>query len=112
MMDNVGVDPFRGIEAIPGAPTGQPVPPAQGKASHDAPQPIPGLHSFDHVELSAGPRMVEAYAKFTVHPDSGVVSIKIIDSRTDTVIREIPPDEVVRMAEQLQAYLEARQQRR
>jgi hypothetical protein len=49
----------------------------------------------------------EAYARYLVHP-SGQVRIQIVDARTNEVIREIPPEQVVRIAEELQAYLRAR----
>lgn len=68
----------------------------------------PGVDVFDRLELNSGRNAVAAYAKFTVHPETGVVSIKILDARTDEVIREIPPDEVLRIAEELQAYLALR----
>ncbi|HLI26407.1 MAG TPA: flagellar protein FlaG [Chloroflexota bacterium] len=50
----------------------------------------------------------ETYARYLVHP-SGLVRVQIIDARTNQVIREIPPEQVVRIAEELQAYLRARQ---
>lgn len=111
-MDNLGTDSLGRMDAVPGAGKVRPVGPAADVAERGSGQPIPGLSAFDRLSLRAGPQVVEAYAKFTVHSDSGVVSIKIIDARTDRVIREIPPDEVVRIAEQLQAYLEARRQRK
>jgi hypothetical protein len=69
--------------------------------------PVAGRDAFDRLELSSGASLQQAYAQFTVHPQTGVVSIKIIDAATDHVIREIPSEEVIRIAEQLQAYIKA-----
>jgi uncharacterized FlaG/YvyC family protein len=41
-----------------------------------------------------------------------MVSIKIVDARTDRVIREIPPDDVLRIVEELQSYLKLRTAKR
>lgn len=71
-------------------------------------QPVPGVDVFDSVELSAGVAVPQAYARFTVHSKTGVVKIEIVDARTNEVIREIPPEAVLKIAEQLQAYLDAR----
>jgi hypothetical protein len=58
----------------------------------------------DRMELSStGER---AYAVFSVHPKTGVVSIKIVDARTEEVIRQIPAEEIIVIAEQAQAYLD------
>lgn len=75
--------------------------------AHAHAQPTPGIDVFDEMELQSGAGPFQAYAKFIVHPSSGVVSIKIIDSRTDQVIREIPSEQVVKIAEEMQAYIEA-----
>ncbi|MBI3967333.1 MAG: flagellar protein FlaG [Chloroflexi bacterium] len=69
-------------------------------------RPIPGYNAFDRAELSGLPSAVDAYAQFTVHPKTGVVAIKIVNAQTDEVIREIPAEVVIQIAEQLQAYLE------
>lgn len=46
-------------------------------------------------------RTVETYntdLKFTIHKESGRVSVKVIDTRDDSVIREIPPERVLEFA--------------
>jgi hypothetical protein len=44
-----------------------------------------------------------SYARFSINPDTQKLSIKIVDAVTDEVIREIPPEEVQRIAEDLQS---------
>jgi hypothetical protein len=67
----------------------------------------PAPDRTDRQELRVGAAVHEAYARYIVHP-SGLVRIQIIDARSNQVIREIPPEQVVRIAEELQAYLRAR----
>ena len=69
---------------------------------------LAGVKAFDSQELTSGHQFVEAYAKFVLHDKSGMVSIQIVDSRSHTVIREIPSEQVIRMAEELQKYMQAR----
>jgi uncharacterized FlaG/YvyC family protein len=52
-----------------------------------------------------------AYAQFMAHPTTGQVSIKIIDADTEQVIREIPSEDVIQLAEELQRYWEVRNKR-
>jgi hypothetical protein len=44
-----------------------------------------------------------SYARFSINPDTQKLSIKIVDAVTDEVIREIPPEQVQRIAEDLQS---------
>jgi len=88
-----GIGPNRPVEGTPGLYTRVPA-----AAAADTREP-------DRLELSStGER---AYAVFSVHPKTGVVSIKIVDARTDEVIRKIPAEEIIVIAEQAQAYLNA-----
>jgi hypothetical protein len=82
-----------------------------GRRQGDDPR-LPGVLQFDRVEVNTPTGVAQSYAKFTVHPDSGMVSIKIVDARTDRVIREIPPDDVLRIVEELQSYLKLRTAKR
>ena len=43
------------------------------------------------------------YARFAINPDTQRLSIKIVDAVTDEVIREIPPEQVQRIADDLQS---------
>ncbi len=45
----------------------------------------------------------KSYARFSINAETQKVSIKIVDAVTDEVIREIPPDQVQRIAEELQS---------
>jgi FlaG protein len=85
-----------------------PVQPLGGAADG---RPTPSAQDHDTVEIRGGAAPIHAYAKFIVHDDDNVVSVQIIDAMTDQVIREIPQREVLRIAEQLKAYMAARQQR-
>ena len=91
--------PFPGIGAnrrVEGAPGLYTRVPAEAVAEEREP---------DRLELSStGDR---SYAVFSVHPKTGVVSIRIVDARTDEVIRQIPAEEIIVIAEQAQAYLNA-----
>ena len=44
-----------------------------------------------------------SYARFSINPDTQKLSIKIVDAVTDEVIREIPPEQVERIAADLQS---------
>jgi hypothetical protein len=44
-----------------------------------------------------------SYARFEINPKTQRLSIKIVDAATDEVIREIPPEQVQRIAEDLQS---------
>jgi hypothetical protein len=89
----------------PSAPQ-SPVRPVEDGAGA-ARSPLPGQDTFDRLDLDS--IMQRAYAQFTVQPATGRVSVKIIDSTTNEVIREIPPDVLLHFAEQVEAYLAARQ---
>jgi hypothetical protein len=43
------------------------------------------------------------YARFSINPETQRLSIKIVDAVTDEVIREIPPEQVQRIADDLQS---------
>lgn len=44
-----------------------------------------------------------SYARFAINPETQRLSIKIVDAVTDEVIREIPPEQVQRIADDLQS---------
>lgn len=76
-------------------------------AGRSAQTPADDLDAFDRMEIHVNGVARRAYAQFHTHPRSGIVSIKIIDAETNEVIREIPSEDVVNMAEELQAYWDA-----
>jgi len=109
-------DPFVGPVSATGSPApvretspGMPVAPVRGVGEESFSSGAPNGAEFDRMELRSTGR--EAYAVFTVHRKTSIVSIKIVDARTDEVIREIPTEELLHVAEQAQAYLEARRSR-
>jgi hypothetical protein len=44
-----------------------------------------------------------SYARFSINAETQKLSIKIVDAITDEVIREIPPEQVQRIAEEIQS---------
>ena len=62
----------------------------------------------DRMELAS--TGAESYAVFSVQPKTGIVTIKIVDAKTDQVIRQMPSEEILHVAEQVQSYLAARRQ--
>lgn len=68
------------------------------KLGRSAPEP-PGV---DWVDVGRG-LASRAYARFSFNEKTGSVSIRIVDPRTDEVIREFPPERVALIAEELQA---------
>jgi flagellar protein FlaG len=70
-----------------------------------APQPEP-LRESNGVADAPRPKdatFPRSYARFEMNKDTNRLSIKIVDAATDEVIREIPSDEVQRIAYELQA---------
>jgi hypothetical protein len=63
----------------------------------------PELPGVDRVDVGRGGLENRAYARFSFNEKTGSVSIRIVDPRTDEVIREIPPERVALIAEELQA---------
>jgi hypothetical protein len=81
------------------AQSGRPLPGSTG--APDAPadaERLPGTR--DPQRDAAFP---SSYARFSINPDTQKLSIKIVDVVTDEVIREIPPEQVQRIAEELQS---------
>lgn len=103
-----------------GRPDGQPDAgrPDAPRGAYQTPQMVPwpvlpGSGGLDTRETADGPRPPDgprpkdaafprAYARFEMNKDTQRLSIKIVDAVTDEVIREIPPDDVERIAYELQ----------
>jgi len=84
--------------------------PARSEATPPA-RPLPGASEAPAV-AARGPSAKDAgsdatfpqsYARFSINEHTHRISIKIIDAATDEVLREIPSEEVQRIAEDLQA---------
>ncbi len=111
-MSEGSVGPIGDVQALHGAALVR-----VGHVGHDGgrpepERPVPGVEEFDRAEVLTRSGIMHSYAKFVVHPDTGMVSIKILDARTDTVIREIPSDDVLKIVEELQSYLKLRTAKR
>lgn len=112
-MSDGAVDPVMGSAGVGPVASGSisPATPGQGRPSPDTAS-VPGFNDFDRMELRSGGVLLQAYAQFIVHPQTGEVRVKIIDAVTNEVIRQIPPEEVIKIAEELETYLRARRQAR
>ncbi len=91
------------IEAVRNPQSGEPVRRAPVRREPFEFPALNGRAERDHVEIKGGAAVSQSYAKFAVNPDTGALSIKIVNAQTDEVIREIPPERVQRIAEELQA---------
>jgi flagellar protein FlaG len=85
-------DPVR-AEATP------PARPLPGAA--EAAAVVEGVPSTKDVASDAA--FPQSYARFSINEKTQRISIKIVDAATDEVLREIPSEEVQRIAEDLQA---------
>ena len=76
-----------------------------------AARPLPGAaDSPAEVESAPSPKdagkdaaFPQSYARFSINEKTHRISIKIVDAATDEILREIPSEEVERIAEDLQA---------
>lgn len=76
-----------------------PVPPAH--VLGDGQSEPEGVSSV--METSSATNVPQSYARFSINEKTHRISIKIVDAATDEVLREIPSEEVQRIAEELQA---------
>ncbi len=71
------------------------------------PAPIPATTDVErapaHKDIGSAAVFSQSYARFEINDKTKRLSIKIVDAATDQVIREIPSEEVQRIAEELQA---------
>lgn len=81
------------------APAGRPLPGATGASE----APNDGERAPGTKEPRRDATFPTSYARFSINPDTQKLSIKIVDAVTDEVIREIPPEQVQRIAEDLQS---------
>ena len=58
----------------------------------------------DPARLGA-PGPAATYIHFELHEESGRVVFKVLDAETGEVIRQVPPEEVIKVAEHIRAYL-------
>jgi flagellar protein FlaG len=75
--------------------------PGSGDAPADVPG-MPGAHDASR-DAARGVSFPQSYARFSINEKTRQISIKIVDAATDEVLREIPSEEVQRIAEDLQA---------
>lgn len=90
-------------ERQPLPPSGQTIPPQQ-EPSGEA-----GRRALDEAvsRIQDYVQNLQRELQFTVDEDSGRTIIKVIDSETDKVIRQIPPDELLAISEYLSNESEA-----
>ena len=78
------------------AASGQDVPPVNSQAADEA-ETVESAVS----QISDFVQNFQRDLQFSVDKDSGRIVVKVLDSETKEVIRMIPPEETLRMAEQL-----------
>ncbi len=81
---------------------GERLPPAAAQSRQRLDGAVQNLKSFV--------QNIQRELNFSIDEGSGLTVVKIIDSRTDEVIRQIPAEEVLAIAEQIRAAQEARQE--
>lgn len=88
------VPEISGVAGVSGQASPTPLPdrPAPGPAS---PAPPPSAQSTSQPAV-----LPETYTRFVVNMQSGEVKVLVVDARTDEVLREIPPEELVRLRAQ------------
>lgn len=73
--------------------------PAEGTTSKDAQQESPALNLGTLAkELNDAVKMFNTNISFSVDKDTGKTVIKVIDADTDEVLRQIPPEDALRIA--------------
>ena len=92
--DAVRAEAAQGVRPLPGAPRS---PDAAAEAESDPGTREPSEESARDVAFPT------SYARFAINPETQRLSIKIVDAVTDEVIREIPPEQVQRIADDLQS---------
>jgi hypothetical protein len=80
-----------------------PLPGAHHKTDAPGRQDEPTEPSFGSHENARDAAFPTSYARFAINPQTQRLSIKIVDVVTNEVIREIPPEHVERIAEDLQS---------
>jgi flagellar protein FlaG len=76
-------------------------PPSVAQRQTDVPVEVAGVPRPRDATNDA--TFARSYARFEINDKTRRLSIKIVDAATDEVIREIPSEEVQRIAEELQA---------
>jgi len=88
------------------APQGTPTVPVQATSAVDAPPDVavdPAQLQKLLGEIRAEVQNVQRALQFSVDEESGATIVKIIDSQTKEVIRQIPTEEVLSIASRLRA---------
>jgi len=74
-----------------------------GKA--DTPEPTSEEVTAAVEKLNTQIQSLQRELSFSVDEDSGRTVVKVIDSKTGDIVRQIPSDQVLRLAQQLEAIL-------
>jgi hypothetical protein len=92
---------YRPLSDAAAAPTDQPDdrPSLPRSPSADATVAIAGTSPGDRAPT-------QAYARFSIDPETNIVSLSIVDAATHTVIRQVPSEEVLELARLMQTQAE------
>jgi flagellar protein FlaG len=90
-----------GRQQLPAAE--QPLPPPPGAARAGGPKRAVSEESLERVveAIRAHIQVVHRQIQFSVDEQSGETIIKVVDADTQEVIRQIPPEEMIAIAQQL-----------
>ncbi len=105
----------RSLEARPQVAPQEHAAPAAPDTTHEAAKPeaalLPPQAGSDSV-WQGNDAVPATYARFVLDPESRQVVIQIRDLGSNTIIRQIPPEETARLAANIRAYLAAADARR
>ncbi len=98
-------DPPRPPDGTPGVPSRDTL--AQTLRTQQEKQATPASPSESEVrgavkDLNTAVQNSQRAIQFSVDDESGNVIIKVVDAETDEIIRQIPPEEVVRLAKRME----------
>ena len=86
-------------------------------AGNDKPLPDAGVERVDGEELKAAVQNINDFVQrvqrtlqFSVDDDTGTTVVKVLNSETDEVVRQFPPEEALALARHLQASEETQAQ--
>lgn len=111
----MGLKPVGSVSASPGpAPRGRVEPEARVQPKRTGPEarPAEGTPADQERQVSQAAerlnKLADAFAtslRFSVHQDTNTIVVRVVETQTGQVIREIPPEQVLDAVARLQEYL-------
>ncbi len=96
-------------EQLPGPQPGEMLP--KERTQEPTPKAFPGPATKDQlreaVEISNRAMEIASFSlQFRIHEESGRVQVKVVDSATEEIIREIPPEHMLKIAASIREMLD------